>query len=147
MLPACAGIAHCLVVKVRPIRNKKKLASGGRFCSTVALSIASAARKRGWKGTGGAGGAVFIAEATAEILRVGGSEKLSGIAVAPNGFINFEADTCPPLTSVSILYGICCGSEGVVSWHEVCAGKHAYKIKNKESCRYEHVLLCTRTTN
>ncbi len=102
-LLACAGISHGLVIKVRPIRNKKKLASGGGFYSTVALSIASAARKRGWKGTGGAGGAVAVAEATTEMLRAGGSEKLSGITVAPNGFVNFAANTRSSSNLVSIL--------------------------------------------
>ncbi|CAM9292986.1 unnamed protein product [Ectocarpus fasciculatus] len=92
--------------QVRPIRNKNALASGGGFCSTVALRIASAARKRGWHGFGGAGGAVAIAEATAEKLRVAasGGDKgpvLSGIAVAPNGFINFEAGFVPSCTPVS----------------------------------------------
>lgn len=90
------------MIKVRPIRNKKKLASGGGFYSTVALSIASAGRKRGWKGTGGAGGAVAIAEATAKMLTAGGNGKLSGIAVEPNGFINFGADTWPSSNLVSI---------------------------------------------
>lgn len=84
------------MLKVRPIRNKKVPPSSGKFCCAVALSIASAARKRGWKGTDGAGGAVAFAEATAEVLRAGGNGSdegalLSGLSVAPNGFINFEA--------------------------------------------------------
>lgn len=58
----------------------------------MALCIASAARKRGWKGTGAAGGAVLIAEAIAERLRAGageaGGRSDSGVSVAPNGFIN-----------------------------------------------------------
>lgn len=91
---------------MRPIRNKNVLASGGGFCSTVALRIASAARKQGWHGVGGGGGAVAIAEATAEKLRVAasGGDKgpvLLAIAVAPNGFINFEAGFAPSCTSVS----------------------------------------------
>lgn len=98
------------VDKVRPIRNnqnKKAVASGGGFCSAVALSIASAARKRGWKGTGAAGGAVAIAEVTAAMLRSGSSEaggraRLSAVEVAPNGFINFEADFGPSSTWVSM---------------------------------------------
>lgn len=97
------------VNKVRPIRknqNKKSPASGGGFCSAVALSMASAARKRGWKGTGAAGGAVAIAEATADLLRsrsseAGGRAKLSAVTVAPNGFINFEAEVGPSSTLVS----------------------------------------------
>ncbi|CAM9227330.1 unnamed protein product [Ectocarpus sp. 4 AP-2014] len=92
--------------QVRPIRNKNVLASGGGFCSTVALRIASAARKQGWHGVGGGGGAAAIAEATAEKLRVAasGGDKgpvLSAIAVAPNGFINFEAGFAPSFTSAS----------------------------------------------
>lgn len=95
--------------KVRPIRNnqkKKALASGGGFCSALALSIASAARKRGWRGTGAAGGAVTIAEATADLLRsrsieTGGRARLSAITVAPNGFINFAADVAPNSALVS----------------------------------------------
>lgn len=92
--------------KVRPIRNKKVPPSSGKFCSAVALSIASAARQRGWKGTDGAGGAVVIAEATAEVLRAGsnGSDDgalLSGLSVAPNGFINFEAKLGHSSTLVS----------------------------------------------
>lgn len=85
----------------------------------MALNIASAARKRGWKGTGGAGGAIAIAEATAEMLRArgigeGGGGQPSGVAVAANGFINFEADTCPPSNLVSSCYG----SQGSVVSHE-----------------------------
>lgn len=72
----------------------------------MALSIASAARKRGWEGTGGAGGAVTIAEAIAKRMRgarAGSGEglKVWGVSVAPNGFINFEADLGTPSTSVS----------------------------------------------
>ncbi|CAM9317160.1 unnamed protein product [Laminaria digitata] len=93
--------------QVRPIRSKKCRVSGGGFCSAVALSIASAARRRGWQGTGGAGGAVAIAESIAEGMRGGGitgsevGAKISDISVAPNGFINFEAELGSPPTSVS----------------------------------------------
>lgn len=87
--------------KVRPIRSKTCKLQGGGFYTTVALSIASAARKRGWKGPGGAGGAVAIAEAIAARVReteAGGSEGsavVSGVTVAANGFINFAADFGP----------------------------------------------------
>lgn len=106
-----------LMNKVRPIRNnqnKKALSSGRGFCSAVALSIASAARKRGWKGTGAAGGAVAIAEATADMLRsrsseAGGGALVSAITVAPNGFINFEAGFGPSSTLVSTHGQLVCG--------------------------------------
>ncbi|CAM9705112.1 unnamed protein product [Scytosiphon promiscuus] len=92
--------------QVKRARNKKISPSGGGFCSTVALRIASAARKRGWKGVGASGGAVTIAEAIAGRLREGGNEEteptvLSSVAVAPNGFINFEARSIPPCSSAS----------------------------------------------
>lgn len=82
--------------------------SGGGFCSTVALSIASAARRQGWKGVGEGGGSVAIAEAIAEQLKAGGSGgaeegALSSIAVASNGFINFEASCIPSCSPVSNL--------------------------------------------
>lgn len=87
----------------------------------MALSIASAARKRGWKGTGVVVGAVAIAEATAKLLRSRGSEeggqaRLSAITVAPNGFINFQADFGPSSTLVSThgLEELCAVSPGLV---------------------------------
>lgn len=65
----------------------------------MALNIASAARKRGWKATGGAGGAVAVAEAIAGGMRGGGFgeggggvAEVSDVTVAPNGFINFAAE-------------------------------------------------------
>lgn len=93
---------------IRNNHNKKALAPGGGFCSAVALSIASAARKRGWQGTGAAGGAVAVAEATAGLLRsrsveAGGRAKISAVTVAPNGFINFEADFVSSSTLVRTL--------------------------------------------
>ena len=104
--PLCDDGPVCLS-KVRPIRNKKcRVSGGGGFCSAVALSIASAARRRGWEGTGGAGGALAIAEAIAESMRgertgSGEGPKISDISVAPNGFINFGAEFGSPPTSVS----------------------------------------------
>lgn len=104
--PFCLAPIPSPPIKVRPARNKKMFPAGGGFCSAVALSIASAARKQGWKGVGASGGAFAIAEAIAERLRAGGSEStepavLSSIAVAPNGFINFGASCVSPCSLVS----------------------------------------------
>lgn len=88
--------------QARPIRNKRHGRVSGEtrgLCTTVALNIASAARKRGWKGDGSAGGAVAIAEVVASRMREGpeaagrgegeGGVLISSVTVAPNGFINF----------------------------------------------------------
>lgn len=107
---------HCrrfLVSQVRPIRSKTCQISGGGYCSTVALSIASAARKRGWKGGTGGGEALGIAKAVADCI-VNRGEKLDGgsggaetidisdVTVAPNGFINFAADSVEALPASEV---------------------------------------------
>lgn len=107
------------IFQVRPIRSKTCLVSGGGVCTSVALNIAAAARKRGWRGPGGGGGAVTVAEAIAERMRrqgLGKGQEGNGarrqgevvasditVTVAPNGFINCPADAVEALFSAAVV--------------------------------------------
>lgn len=117
----------------------------------MALNIASAARKRGWKGTGAAGGAVAIAEATADILRsriseAGEGALLSSVAVAPNGFINFEADFAPSSSLVSThgLEDMCAAKSARIGFRadtDVQDSRNSYRLLHMPYQGYSRVSL------